>query len=592
MPIEIVSYVELQDVFPDQECTIGHLAECLRPLPLDLVLEMSARINHTASGPSRLTLLERQRQLAGGILSPESLARLRAATPTGATDAPKKAVLFFRAQLFELVRWALLLCEGPPLDRSWNQDEKELFTQAALICSSVTEATMRSVLDEAEVEEFVDYALIFFRAAMSASLTGLDANTAIGRGCELFLDYLPKHYPDFDQEFEQATGLSVADYMTTAGTLVALHLQSDNQAILTDAVTLGSETDYESQFAAYQANQITSIDKLRAALWPAKVVPQAFDEVDPLNLRPFRQKPIIALSDGRGAVLDPILLADSVSVGPLFQVLKKRPPNEVFGHFGDAFEEYAGDIFSRSFPSGSRLHQCLLRDVPYTDADGVDTQLDYCLDYVNELVLIEAKGIFLPDRYIMEFDDAGYKEALAERYLHGDRPVGVGQLARAIRALSCGAWRGPSPEAEVSLVYPVLLVHDRLLQDPLSTKLVADLLVSELGASRDEASWQWKYGDLCFAPLTILIIDDLENLENSHGIDVRDLLRAYSESVPERNGSLHDFIATTEMLREELRANHSLGHRATDFLRDCTRRVFGKEPGESGEAVEAKEESG
>jgi len=127
-------------------------------------------------------------------------------------------------------------------------------------------------------------------------------------------------------------------------------------------------------------------------------------------------------------------------------------------------------------------------------------------------------------------------------------------------------------------VYPVLVVHDRLLQEPLVTKFLADLLTAELGASRVSGSWQWQVDGFRFAPLTILTIDDLENLESSHGIDFIELLRSYSADVPKRNGSLHDYIASTEKFRDELRINQTLAKAARDFLGDCVRRVFGREP--------------
>jgi len=578
MPIDIVTYVELQDVFPGKECTLKYLAECLQDLPLDLVLVMCAKANLIASGPAEASLLDRQQKLAGFILSPEALENLKAATRRVDVESPQKVVLFFRSQLLELTRWALLFCEGRDLGRAWNQDERDLFAQAALICSSLAEATMKSVLAGAAVDNLVDHALVFFRAALGAALQGVDVWRAIGRGHKLFLKYLPKHYPEFEKEFEQATGLLLIEYLTTASILTALHTQAEQNPILSDAVTLGKGSEYERQFAAYQALQICTADELRSEIWPAGNAPTDVNSIEPLNIKPLRQKPIIALQDGRGAVLDPILLADSVSVGPLFQVLGRRDHREVFGHFGDAFEEYAGDVFSALFPTGSGLHQCLHRDVAYTDADGINAQIDYCLDYVDQLVLIEAKSIFLPDEYAIELNEAKYKSALAERYLHGKSPVGVGQLARAIRALSDCSWRGPSPEADLQLVYPVLLVHDRLLQGPLATRHLAGLLASELGATRVAGSWQWEFNAVRFAPLTILTIEDLENLQNSPGIDMRDLLHSYSESVPERNGSLHDYIASTDRFRSELRINQALAQAAAEFLEDCSRRVFGQAP--------------
>ena len=150
MPAEIVSYVELEDVFPGRECSIAYLSECLSALPLDLVLEMCARANQITSGSSNLSLIERQRKLAGGILSPEALENLKNATRRSNAGDPHKVALFSRAQLIELTRWALLLsnADAPPLGRPWNQEEKDMFVQAALICSWLSGARVRAMLEK------------------------------------------------------------------------------------------------------------------------------------------------------------------------------------------------------------------------------------------------------------------------------------------------------------------------------------------------------------------------------------------------------------------------------------------------------------
>ena len=167
---------------------------------------------------------------------------------------------------------------------------------------------------------------------------------------------------------------------------------------------------------------------------------------------------------------------------------------------------------------------------------------------------------------------------LKEKYLYGKRPVGVGQLARALRALAAGAWKGLNTGAAPRLVYPVLVVHDRLLQEPFVNEFLADLLVSELGAEPVAGSWQWRIEGLRFAPLTIVTIDDLEDLGSSAGIDLLELLEAFSVAVPNRRGSLHDFVTSSEQFKGELRINQSLAQGATSFLENCVRRIFGREP--------------
>jgi len=590
VPVEIVSYVELRDVFPDQECTIEHLAECLRPLPLDSVLEMCARANRIASGPSDLSPMDRQRQLAGGILSQEALENLKRATQrTEDGDLPKR-FLFNRRQLLELTRWALLLCDAdaPPLDRSWTQDEKDLFVQAALISSWLSEGRIRAVLDENEsLEALKDIALVFFRQALDAGLMGVDPWRVVGRGRKLFLEYLPKHFPDLDGQFLAATGLLPLEYVTAAGAMISMHLQLENTMIMTDARTLGSDTKYAPQYRTYQHLQVWDRDDLRAKWWPRLEAPSDSSELPGLSLRPLRDKPMISLGDGRGVIPDAIILADSLIAGPLFHLLQVADENEVFGRFGDAVEEYVRDLLASRYGTSSMLHRVFHPNVEISAApgDGESLELDACLDYAEQLVLIEAKTVFLPDDAVMACDEARFKDDLKEKYLQGERPVGIRQLARAMRALRHGTWKGPGGNGVPPLVFPVLAVHDRLLQEPMVSAYFADLLVEELSASPVACSWQWETGNVRFAPLTILTLDDIENLENSPGIDIIDLLRSYSEAVPKHNGSVHDYIANTERFRMELRINSSLANAATEFLADCIRRVFGRDPG-SGEHVD------
>ncbi len=581
MTIEVGSYVELGDIFPGEQCSLESLRDCLRRLPLNLVLVMCTRANQVLTGPGPLKRLERQQRLANALLTPETGTRLNNVARTRDANDPEKTAFLTRKGLLELLRWALLLCDPalPPLQGAWTQAEKDLFTKAALICSWASETKIRKVLDDnTDTEALKDIALVFFRTALDAGLSGVDPWRVIGRGRKLFLEYLPRYYPGLENDFREAVGVPLLEYMSAAGALISMHLQLENTMVMTDAVTLGQDTEYAAVYAAYQAHQISSADFLRGELWPSAQSPSSFDEASGFSLKPLRVRPIIALEDGRGVIPDPILLADSFMVGPLFQLLSIRNENEVFGAFGDAFEEYALDILSETFPAAAGLHQVLHCKVPCPDVEGAVFEVDACLDYVDRLILLEAKAVFIPDKCVVECDEREFQRVLKEKYLYGTRPVGVGQLARAIRALASGAWKGLDTGAAYRLVYPVLVVHDRLLQEPFVNEFLADLLVAELGAEPVAGSWQWVTDGLRFAPLTIVTIDDLEDLGGSAGIDLLELLEAFSAAVPNRRGSLHDFVTSSEQFKRELRINRSLARAATSFLKDCVRRVFGHDP--------------
>ncbi len=575
----VAAYVEVADLFPERRNSLEDLADCLGQLDLDATLVLCAQANGILAGPTEADRLERQKMLANSLLSAEAGRRLNRVAWRRAPRAPAATAFLTRSGVLELLRWALLLCRRGCAERhAFSPAEKELFAQAAMICAWLSEVPMRRVLDQHPAGDALkSIALVFYRSAMDAGMECVEPYRAIGRGKQLLLDYLPRHYPQLGADFNDAMGVPLEAYLTAAGALVGMHLQLDHATVLADAVHLGCETEYRDIYEQYRTRQIWSIDGLTERLWPSQRVPRSPEEAPGYSLKPLRERSIIRLEDGRGVVSDPILLAESFMVGPLFRLLRVRNENEVFGHFGEAFEDYVIDILRRRFPAGEGLHQVFHPDVTYCDANGNEAQIDGCLDYVNRLVLVEAKAVFLPDESVVRCDEAAFKRALKEKYLCDERPVGVGQLARAVRALAAGTWRGPSNAGHLLCVHPVMVVHDRLLQAPFSPEYLADLLVGTLNAKPVAGSWQWEVGEVRLAPLTIIVIDDLENLESSVDIDLLHLLEAYSADEPTRRKCLHDYMAEAPEFSRRLRHNQVLARSATAFMAECSRRVFGRE---------------
>jgi hypothetical protein len=86
-------------------------------------------------------------------------------------------------------------------------------------------------------------------------------------------------------------------------------------------------------------------------------------------------------------------------------------------------------------------------------------------------------------------------------------------------------------------IYPVLVVHDERLGVPCSGKFLDDEFKSLL---------QPMPRGIAVAPLTIMSIGDLENLETSTAsFAMRDLLKDYTRECPDRMRSLHQFMATS-----------------------------------------------
>ena len=89
------------------------------------------------------------------------------------------------------------------------------------------------------------------------------------------------------------------------------------------------------------------------------------------------------------------------------------------------------------------------------------------------------------------------------------------------------------------LVYPVLIVHDTRMDAPAYGDFLATEFLSLLG---DPGNLSKRV-----APLTVITVADLENLQLSVGqFGFRQLLEAYTQACPDRLRSLHNFIAYSE----------------------------------------------
>ena len=119
-----------------------------------------------------------------------------------------------------------------------------------------------------------------------------------------------------------------------------------------------------------------------------------------------------------------------------------------------------------------------------------------------------------------------------------ERPKGAAQLAKIVGAIARREWVGPGGEfGKAVKIYPVLVVYDERLGIPGCGKFLDDEFKSLL---------QPMPQGIAVAPLTIMSIGDLENLETSTvNFAMRDLLKDYTRECPDRMRSLHQFMATS-----------------------------------------------
>jgi hypothetical protein len=537
---DVSVFVPPDAVYPGLPANENALLELLAGLTRDDTLLICARINAMVTGFSTLGDAERQQRACGWICSQHHLHRLDAfARQHGGLD---RVVVFFRGQLLEMMRQAALHCRNLPGDGETFNDERirDRFFRAVLIAGTLwgdriygNRLSLADGFDAARRRS-----LGAFRKGVEDASQAIHTGIALGRGWLLFSDYLPRELPDFGARFAVATGLTLEQYLICVGALTAYTVANRTNGPAFRTADVGAATAFDTVFPVYLALESMTPEDLA----------QAAPALPATGFRALRERPILSTSGGLSAVLDPAIYGETLTIGPLFHLVAadKGRANELFGHFGRAFERYAVDILRSMYPIGSGLlAQRLLTNVEGHDAAGGGFEIDAALNDVTEIVVFEMKAAWLREDSLLDASGEEFVRQLRRKYgvlpadgTVGERPKGAAQLARIVGAIARREWVGPSGEfAKAAKIYPVLVVYDERLGIPGSGKFLDDEFKSLL---------QPMPRGIAVAPLTIMPIGDLENLETSTAsFAMRDLLKDYTRECPDRMRSLHQFMATS-----------------------------------------------
>ena len=192
--MQVGIYVPVSAIFADAEPTLGAFATLLRELSLTDVLFWCARLNHVLT--SRSTLRHQQKQAFGvrQFFSPSEIAQLDRFCAQECRH-PESVTVFFRGQLLELMRWAVLFCDDHPDDGTTFEDpaKRRLFAQACLIASEVWARRVygNALTLEAGLEAGRQRTLGPFRKSAEASLTSSELAQDLGRGWRLLHELMP-----------------------------------------------------------------------------------------------------------------------------------------------------------------------------------------------------------------------------------------------------------------------------------------------------------------------------------------------------------------------------------------------------------------
>jgi hypothetical protein len=530
-----------------------------------------ARVNTIATGfDPTLSLVERQRRLVQAYCDPEQTEAIKAfAVRHGGVS---NISVFFQGQMLELARWVAKHCRHDPNDGETFADPKvrSAFVRAALIASDLWNARVYSdrlrPIDDAE--EQLRRALGPFRKGMEESGQAEHTGTAMARGWLFFSKYLPQRLPEYPALFTQATGMTVENYFTCAVALMLYTFpnRSDGPLFRTDHVA--DATAIRDAFDKFIALRGQTPDALSEQIW---------DNFEKFAYKGLRTRPIINFSQQRSAILDPTFFTESVAVAPLFDVLSVTNPKHVLGAFGFAFEDYILDFMCEMFPTIPGLPPRLMPNVEGKNGAGQEFECDAILNDVIEAFVFEAKAAWIREDSILTEDHDDFVQNLLKKYgvstsgaADKDERKGVAQLARSTGAIARGEWLGPQRElARVSVLYPVLVVHDQRL----SYLGAATFLNQEFRRHLGEVPRGAHVHNLI-----VLTVSDVENLASSiENFGFTDFLKDYSTQVPDRNVSVHNFMAMSSLYSGLVKPSKRLRETSDGIMDAIKRELFSRD---------------
>lgn len=373
-----------------------------------------------------------------------------------------------RRNLLELLKWLGKYANGDNLVGAPDQ-----FLRAAMMAGELATQRHDSLLERRSGEDSRTNIRRCLPAIREMSLLGYPGwhfRHSLGRAKLLLLDDLFENNAKYVESFKANTGLTLDEFFTCIAGVVLLGLgyyqDGGYRFVFTIDNLCAARPIFRPVLEKFFSKFSISIEEIRTEL-------ENLDLEKFYDFKLFRSKPIIRFSDETFMVLDQIFFQDLMSSGPMFQSLGSKP-RDVFSAFGMAFERYAQRLFEefharmvdRKLESSS-----LYKKLEIARGAGKNRELsDITLFYKNDLVLLEAKGVWLKDDKLNPMDPKIFLDEIHNKYgvTEVEGRKGVGQLADSIKALADGYPIKTTESVTISIetvetIYPVLLVHDLLL---------------------------------------------------------------------------------------------------------------------------------
>jgi len=549
-PVE--SYITVSDVFPGEANDFNNFVALLKKLSKTDAIIWCSRLNMVI-GSNTLSPHEKQQFGVKQFLSSDDINYLNKSIQSRGKET---AILFFRGQILELLRWIVLYCDDYANDGMTFEDieTRRTFAKVLLIASDIwgRRVFKHWSSNNEDIEMQKKLVLGSVRKIIEAQTTIPELEKTCGRGWALFNEYLPRIYCSFYEDFQKITGLNIQEYFICMVSLITNFMQ-DGQTNIFHTQKLGDDAEIITMFQRYIRLESQSVGELQKSLW--KNIAKNFNNdncIPDYDYKPLREKPIFVTDDGRAIILDPIFYCERASMGAMFHISKTNG-NQIFSQFGNAFENYSCDILRRMYPESITLHKRLFCDITIPLKRGISIgQIDACLNDVTEVVLFEMKAVFLKDSVFLD----NYEELiefLRERYgiTNEDETIkvkGVGQLARIINEVVLNKLVINEVDfSRVQKIYPILVVHDSLLHAPLYGEFLASEFYELIKPEAITSNGEMIKKNTQILPLILMTIDELENIESScEHYGLKDFLNDYSKDCTDRKVSINNYVSFSD----------------------------------------------
>ena len=587
-------FIPVSEIFPGIQSDIETLKQLLSSLSLTDTIFWCARLNNALSIRSKkVDHISRQQFGLNQFFTKSEIDSVNKFVKKHGD--PERVTIFFRGQILELIRWVFLFCKDLPGDGNTFEDIKvrKTFGTAALIASDLWARRIfgnRFSLNGG-IEKARERALGTIRKSVESMSSPPDITKILGRGWALFSEYFNRHFPTFEDDFWEGYGISIEQYYICLAALLTNYFNPYVEKMgsgIFNTNTLGFGTPYDKILKIFISKESQTADEIKASLWENVVEEiNETEEIPPYDFRSLREKPIFRAKDGRAIILEPLFFCEKATIGPIFHILKlnrhKKKGNEIFGAFGNAFEDYTCDTLKRMFPDNSdqtpKRLECNLEIKTSLSKDVLE--IDALINDVIQVVLFEIKAVLIREDVILTDDYEDYLSHLREKYSlselcdHRISVKGIGQIARIVSEISSEAQISLAPHFEkTKIIFPVLLVHDPLLVAPVYGKFFADEFKIILNPDSITMNGDFLKNHMRIKPLILMTIDDLENLENSiEHFGFKELLEDYSSSCGDRLVSLHNFISSSDYSKK-IYHNKWLAGKAMEILDRTKSAIF------------------